>query len=204
MYYVQEPSLKAKYEMGTYQKGSFCGGLCISKWWFMCDLGWKLIRCVTGKGREVNERSCGRQKSFARVCAKLFWSTIYCANPSPEHDSQLGSLSCRWMGRRVLHIMHEYNCAIYILIRPLIHPRTCKMGSSIFTAMIQLKFTSKTRASFTSMPSTEKKNWEFLSIDIRNAYCACLYFLFTTDPGVVSLAHSFWCPSTSPQIWHQW
>ena len=43
MYYVQESILKAKYDMGMYQNVSFCGGLNVSKWWFMRELGWKTI-----------------------------------------------------------------------------------------------------------------------------------------------------------------
>ena len=43
MYYVQESIIKAKYDMGMYQNVSFCGGLNVSKWWFMRELGWNTI-----------------------------------------------------------------------------------------------------------------------------------------------------------------
>ena len=56
--------------------------------------------------------------------------------------------------------MHEYDLANAILIRPLIQPCTCKMGSSIFAGMSRLKFASTTRASLPSIPSTERINRE--------------------------------------------
>ena len=45
-----------------------------------------------------------------------------------------------------------------ISIHPLIQPLLCKMGKSIFAAMSRLKFASIARASFPSMPSTDRIN----------------------------------------------
>ena len=44
--------------------------------------------------------------------------------------------------------------------QPLAYPRTCEMGYLIFPAMSQLKCVSRTRASFSSMPFTERTNGE--------------------------------------------
>ena len=111
-------------------------------------------RVLRNWGKYGNESLGGRQNSFARVRAKLFWREIYCANPRPEPNSHSVSMSHMGLGRRYSHIIHEYDLATAILVRLLIQPRTCKMGSYIFSAMIQLKFASTTRASFLSMPST--------------------------------------------------
>ena len=102
----------------------------------------------------------GGKKKFADSRVKLFWRAIYCANPRPNPGSQSGSRSCRGLKSRAPRIMLEYGLAIAIAIRPLIQPRTCEMGSSIFAAMSQLKFASTTRASLLSMLSTERTNRE--------------------------------------------
>ena len=53
-----------------------------------------IVHCaLQNREREGNTRLGGRRKSFAQVCAKLFWCIIYCANPRPEPNYQLGSLS---------------------------------------------------------------------------------------------------------------
>ena len=109
------------------------------------------VRYTISKGREGNTRLGRRWKSFARVCAKLFWIVIYCSNLRPEPNSQSGSLSHRGMGSQYPLIMCYCGCATAILIQMLIHPHTCKMGSSIFAAMIWLKFVSTNRASLPSI-----------------------------------------------------
>ena len=47
-----------------------------------------------------------------------------------------------------------------IAIQPFIQNCTCKMGSSIFAAMIRLKFVSMTRAPLPSMPPAERTSRE--------------------------------------------
>ena len=105
--------------------------------------------------REGNGRSDRKQKSFVRVCAKLFWRKIYCANPIPETDSQSVSIYHIGLGRQDPRIICEYDLATAIAIRPLTHTHRWEMGSSIFDAMSWLKFASTTRESFTRIPPTE-------------------------------------------------
>ena len=53
--------------------------------------------------------------------------------------------------------MRDYELETAVIMQPFIQPCTCKMGSSIFAAIIQLKFASTTRDSLPSMPPTERK-----------------------------------------------
>ena len=57
------------------------------------------------------------------------------------------------------------------------------MGSSIFSAMNWLKFLSTNRASFPSMPYTESKKGENVSIYCGSAYHAYPYFDSPNEPG---------------------
>ena len=104
-----------------------------------------------GRGRVGGEKLC------AIVHAKLFWIVIYCANLRPNPGSQSGSQSRRGIGRQAPQIMREYDLPAVVAIHPLTCPRKREMGSLSFDAMIQLKHLSATRASFRSMPSTEKR-----------------------------------------------
>ena len=123
----------------------------------------------------VRSRGRGRGQSFGKtvcagVSAKLFWLAIYCAKPRPDTESQSGSRSRRVMERRAQHIMWEYNLTAAIEIWPLTQPHTYEIGSSGFSAISRIKFAITTRAYFTSMPYTDKKNivkcfhfsWKFL------------------------------------------
>ena len=103
----------------------------------------------------------------ATVHAKLFWRAIYCAKLRPDPKYQSSYQYRRLPGRQVPQIMREYNLVTTIVIQPLAYPRTCEMGYLIFSAMSQLKFVSSTRASFPSMPSTERTNGE------KQLYCLC-------------------------------
>ena len=116
-------------------------------------------RCTIGKWREGNARSGRRQNSFSWVCVKLFWRVIYCANLRTEPDYQSLSLSCKILGRWSPQIMCEYDRVTAIEVRPLIQPHMCEMGYSIFAVMVRLRLSSKTRASFPRMTSTERINW---------------------------------------------
>ena len=115
-------------------------------------------RALRNQEREGNTRSSNRRKSFVWVYAKWFWCTIYCTNHRTKPDSQSGSLSHRGMVKWAPRIIYEYNLATTVDIWPLIQPRMCDMGSSIFASMSRLKFTSTTMASFTRMASTERTN----------------------------------------------
>lgn len=122
------------------------------------------------KGRAGND-------FFVRVCTKLFWSTIYCANPRLKPDPQSGYLCYKGLGRQAPRIIWEYDIVTVIVIRPLTQPGTCEMGSSSFAAMIQLKAASMTRASFPSIPSTERTNMDFFSVALGNYYHDCSSFI---------------------------
>ena len=63
-----------------------------------------------------------------------------------------------------MHIMWDYILVTAIVIWPLIQPRTCERGSSIFVAMSGLKFASTTNAYFLRIPPTERKNGDFLML----------------------------------------
>ena len=118
-----------------------------------------------GRARGAQMRGGGRghtggKNKCADVRGKLFWRAIYFANPRPDVGSQSSSRSRRGLGSQAPRIICEYDFVTAIVIRPLIHPRTCEMGSSIFAAMSRLKFASMTSASLPSMSSTERKNRE--------------------------------------------
>ena len=100
----------------------------------------------------------GDEKLFTDVSAKLLWRVIYCANPRPNVRSQSWSWFRRGLGIRALWVIREYNLATPIAIWLIIHPRTYKIGSSIFASMSRIKFASKTRASFPSIQSVERTN----------------------------------------------
>ena len=57
--------------------------------------------------------------------------------------------------------MREYDRATAIANHPLIHPCTWETDSSIFLAMSQLNFLSRTWASFPSIPSMARTNVDF-------------------------------------------
>ena len=122
----------------------------------VCGLGEHVWCTIEGVGRGHT----GGVKLSADVRAKLFWCVIYCANPRPDAGSQSGSRSCKVLGSRAPQVIFGYDPATKNLIRPLIQPRTCEMGPSIFSAMSRLKFASTNRASLPSMSSTEITNRE--------------------------------------------
>ena len=158
----------------------------------------RVVHALLNWEREGNMRPGRKKNIFVRVCEKLFWLTIYCANHRPKSDSQSGSLFCRVLGRRYPHIICEYDLATAILIKPLNQTCTCKMDSSIFAAMSWLELESTTRASFPSMPSTDRTNgekyfcclWEFLP--------SLSFFFF--PPSKESLIGSFFWVSQSGWI----
>ena len=116
------------------------------------------------------------QKLFAYSRAKLLWCAIYCANLKPGAGSQSGSWSQRGLGSQALKILREYDLAKAIVIQLLIQPCACKVDSSIFSVMSRLKFSSTTRASFPSMPSTERTKIEKCFFCLWQSL-PCLYFL---------------------------
>ena len=77
----------------------------------------------------------GGKQLLIDACAKLFLRTIYCANLSLDAGFQYSSWSRRGIGSRAPLIMREYELTTAIVIGLLIQPRTCEMGSSIFSAM---------------------------------------------------------------------
>ena len=116
----------------------------------------------------------GRKQNILHGCAQNCSSAQFVApipypNPIPSTDpcttGEWGDNLC-WSYVSVI--------AIAIVIRLLTQSLTCKMGSSIFAAMCRIKFVSTTRASFPSMPSTERKKGEKKKISSWQ----CLLFLF--------------------------
>ena len=76
--------------------------------------------------------------------------------------------------------MREYNHATAIAIQSLIQPRTWEMYSSISISIIRLKYASKTRASFPSIPSKEKKRRRMFLVLVE--IIIVLVFLFLLSP----------------------
>ena len=114
------------------------------------------VREWGGRGRGAT----GGEELFADFRVKLFWCMIYCANKRPNAWSQSGYWSLRGLVSRAPWIMCEYDLAAAIVIRALIQPYTCKMGSSIFASMGGIKLESTKKESLPSMPSTERMNGE--------------------------------------------
>ena len=123
------------------------------------------------------------------------------ANPWPEPNSWMGTLSRRGLSGRALQIIKEYDLTTTIPIRPLAQPCTCKMGSSIFDAIIRLKFASTTRASFPSIPSTYRTNGENISVTRGNSFCTFPPFRFTAKSEAISFYPS--CFGLVPPVWLQ-
>ena len=90
------------------------------------------MRVLRNHGGEWDVRLGKKINNFAWMGMKLFWHTIYCANPKSKPDHQSGSLSYKGLGRRDLLIIWEYDLGTAIEIRPLNQERMCKMASSIF------------------------------------------------------------------------
>ena len=139
------------------------------------------MHALSYQEREEILRLVIKRNSFVWMCAKLFWRYIYCANPRRDLDSQSSSLSWRGFRRKDTWIICDYNLATAIAIRLLTHPHTCEMISSIFSTISRLKFASMTRASFPSIPSTERTNAETFSIASVNSYRACPYYILSTQ-----------------------
>ena len=90
------------------------------------------------------------------------------------------------------------------MIGTLIQPHTCEMGSCSFSAMSLLKVPITTRASFTSMPSTERKNGGKKYVDHGSACRAYPYFLSPCKPGACPSAQTCRNQRHHPQIWCWW
>ena len=84
--------------------------------------------------REVREWGEGGGSHWWRRIIRGFAHVIILARDllRPDAGYQSGSRSRRGLGSQAPQIMRKYDLANAIAIRPLIQPRTCKMGSSIF------------------------------------------------------------------------
>ena len=129
---------------------------------------------------------------FLRECAReiILACNLLCqAEAQSRVPVRLPVLQGTWKASFVDHA--ECDLATVIAIRPLTQPRTCEMGSSIFSAMSRLKVASMTRASFLIMPSNEKTNGEKISIACGIAYSDYLSFASSpNEPGAYPLAHT--------------
>ena len=83
-------------------------------------------------------------------------------------------------------------------------PPTCERGSSVFSTMTWLICERMTRASLSSIPSTERENGENVSDGCDNAYHDCHFWSFPTWPEVLSLVHTCINPCQRHQVWLKW
>ena len=104
---------------------------------------------------------------------EIFARNVYCAKPNTNTDAHYGSRSRKGFGAQATRSTLEYDLMTAIIIRPLTHPVTCKMSSSSFAAMSQLKVASTTWASLSIIPSTESTNREKNSIGHGSVVNAC-------------------------------
>ena len=107
------------------------------------------------------------------------------------------------MGSWSPRIMCEYDLTTTVVIQLLIQPCACEMGSSVFSAMSWLKFTSTTRSPLPSMPLTERK-WRNFSLYYGSAYHAYRSWFSTNNPGELPLDQICRCPYQSFQFWCWW
>ena len=96
----------------------------------------------------------GDVEAFLDSYANLSLHTIWFSDPISDSGSHSGSLSRKGLGSRAPWIICDYDLATVISIWPFIQPRTCKMGSSNFAAMVWLNCASTTRSSLPSIPPT--------------------------------------------------
>ena len=128
-----------------------------------------------------------KMKKFARVCTKLFWRAIYCANLRPEHDFQSGYLSCRVLGRQDPRIIWECNLAITILIQPLTQSCKCGIGSSIFLPRVDSHMRVRLGTPFQACHQHIEQTEKIISVTRRNAYCVYPSFISPANPGTLPL-----------------
>ena len=121
----------------------------------------------------------GDEELFAGFRVKFFSCAILFDNLRPFARSQFGSQYHRGMGSSRPWIIREYDLTTEIAIRPLIQNFTCKMGSSIFSAMSWIKFESTTRASLPRMLSTERTNIEKCFRCLWQCLPCVSYFFFS-------------------------
>ena len=163
-----------------------------------------VLRALCYWKREGNTRLGRKRKSFVRLCVKLFWSMIYCANTILKPDSRFGSLSHRKLGRGSPLIIHQYYLMTAIAIQPITQPCTCKMGSSIFSAVSRLKLAKYDQGLLSKHTINRKKkrrkcfcwSWKFLP-------CLSLFY-FSHRSRCILLDPYCGCHSMSPPVWHQW
>ena len=144
---------------------------------------WLFLFVVIERTRAVSDWGGGvpQVAKQLQICARNYSGAQFIA---PILGSVPGTSwwSCRIMESQYPQIICEYDPATTIAIRPLIQPHTCEMGSSIFAAMSWLKFAITTKASFTGMPSTERKNGENVSVSCGSAYLDYLSFVSPNNP----------------------
>ena len=107
------------------------------------------------------------------------------------------------MGSWSPQIIRDYDLVTVILIQTLIHPRTGKMGSSIFNAMSLLKFASTTKGSFPSMPPTERLNGEKYFCLLWQCLPLFFFFFSPNNPGFYPLAQTCMYPRQRRWVWRQ-
>ena len=114
--------------------------LCVGECW-ACK-----VRCAKLEGGvDSNWWVC------AGVRKTILAQKIYCADPNPKPDSKCGSQVCKGLGNRAVWSIQKYDLTTNIEIFLLNQLLTCRIGSSIFAAVSQLKVISKT---WDSLPDT--------------------------------------------------
>ena len=141
---------------------------------------------------------------YIGVRGAILAQNIYCANHNPDPGAHSGSRVRRGLGDWYPRSTLEYDLTTKIVIRTLTQPMTCKMGSSIFAAMGQLKVTSTTSAFFPTITSTKKTNGENISVGCIKPSRVCPSWFFSTDTKnyPFPLASKYSCQCL--QTWRQW
>ena len=100
--------------------------------------------------------------------------------------------------------MCDYNLATTIAIWLFTQTHMCRMGTPIFAAVIQLKFSSTTRASHLNIPLIEIKIQKNGSIDCGSDYRDYPSWFYPTDSGEPPLDQKCRNPRQRHQFLHKW
>ena len=129
---------------------------------------------------------------------------IYSLKTNPKPYSHSRYWVCMRLGNWDPRSTREYDIATAIVIWPITQPLTCKMGSSVFVAVSQLKVVSMTWASLTIIPSTKRTNVENIYVGRGNAARACPSSIFPTKEKSYPFLLSSKYPHQHLLTWRQW
>ena len=156
------------------------------------------------RDREVNERSVRRLESFVRVCTKLFWHAIYCANHRLEPDTQSISMSHRGLVRQTL-TDHTWVWFRHRDCDPTANTSTYVQNGFFHFTCHELTQIHKYDQGLLYKHAINRNNKQrFFLVARGNDFRDFPYFVFPTNPGEVLLAPSFRCHSPSAPVWYQY